>query len=472
MVVEEEIDLREYVAVLIRHWKWIAALAILAAVVAFVVSLLMPPTYEAEAAIAVVRVRTDVTFTSQMVTLSEDELANRAMDVNARRTALVALATSNDVAVQVLDEIGDRLEPDERNVLDLLATVEASNEGDLISIKVRHGDPNTAAATANAWARSYERHVNTLYGTVGDLDATIVTQVKAAEETYNAAQAALEAFLGDNRIAVLEREIAARQELLQVYQTALNDAQTQPVSLEMSTRRQVLEDYYKEMQEIERWLADLRALRAQVERTSTSLASRVGNALALIFLQSQALGGVGNLPVQLQIDLTAGQSEGVELGDVDTLIEVLEARRTEARDQIDTLAAALVTEGPSEVIVGSDNPLNLRIAALDVEILALQEKLETERAREQNLQQARDLAWSTYQTLTQKQAEVGIASQVTGTEVRLAASALPPKDPGSPRKLLNTAVAGALGLMLGVFGAFAIEWWQGDEMAQAREPED
>ena len=342
---EEEIDLQEYVAVLIRYWKWIAALAILTAVAALVGSLLMPPTYEAEAAIAIVRVRTDVTFTSQMVTLSEDELANRAMDVNARRTALVALATSNDVAARVLDEIGDRLEPDERNVLDLLATVEASNEGDLISIKVRHGDPNTAAATANAWVRSYERHVNALYGTVGDLDATIVTQVKAAEETYNAAQAALEAFLGDNRIAVLEREIAARQELLQVYQTALNDAQTQPFNLEMSKRRQVLEDYYKEMQEIERWLADLRALRAQVERTSTSLASRVGNALALILLQSRALGGADNLPVQLQIDLTAGQSEGVELGDVDALIEVLQARRTEAQDQINTLAAVLVTGG-------------------------------------------------------------------------------------------------------------------------------
>ena len=124
------------------------------------------------------------------------------------------------------------------------------------------------------------------------------------------------------------------------------------------------------------------------------------------------------------------------------------------------------------MIVGSDNPLNLRIAALDVEILALQEKLEAERAQKQYLQQARDLAWSTCQTLMQKQAEVGIASQVTGTEVRLAASALPPADPVSPRKLLNTAVAGALGLMLGVFGAFAIEWWQGDEMAQAREPED
>lgn len=38
-----------------------------------------------------------------------------------------------------------------------------------------------------------------------------------------------------------------------------------------------------------------------------------------------------------------------------------------------------------------------------------------------------------------------------------------PERPVSPRKMLNTAVAGALGLMLGVFGAFAIEWWQGSE---------
>jgi uncharacterized protein involved in exopolysaccharide biosynthesis len=462
---EEETGLRENVDVLIRHWQWVAAAAILAAVAAFVVSLLIPPTYEAEVAVAIVRMRTDVTFTSQMVTLTEDELGNRALDVNARRAALVALATSSNVAVQVLDEVGDRLGPNERNVHVLLDRVEASNEGDLISIRVHHRDPDVTATIANAWARNYQRHVNTLYGTIGELDTTVLTQVKAAEETYNAAQAALEEFLGDNRVAALEREIATRQELLQTYQTARSAVQKEPVDLQLSNRHQVLADYYGDLQEIERWLADLRALRFQVEKGSTSPAARTGNALALIFLRSRALGGSGNLPVQLQVDINAGQSEGVVLDDVDSLAEVLEARLVETQEQIDALTATLATQEPNEVAVESDNPLNLRIAALDVEILALQEELEGEYAQKRELEQVRDLAWDTYRTLTRKQAEVGIASQVTGTEVRVATSAVPPQNPVSPRKVLNTAVAGVLGTMLGIFGAFAIEWWRGREGA-------
>jgi len=459
---EEEIDLRAYVEVLIRYWKWIVGLALVAAVMALVVSFLLPPTYEAGAAVAIVRTRTDVTFDPRMVTLSEDELANRGLDVNARRDALVALVSSSDIAAEVLDEVGIQLKPDERNVPDLLNMVEASNDGDLISIKVRYRDPITATMIANAWAQNYERHVNNLYGAAGDSGVTIAAQVGPAQVTYDAAQAALEAFLGDNRIATLGREIAARQELLDAYQAARNAAQTQPVSLQMSTRRQVLADYYNDLQQIERWLADARALRAQVEAGSGSAAANTGDALALIFLRSKALGGSGGLPVQLQVDMTAGQSESVQLADVDTLIEVLETRRTETQEQIDALTATLVAEEPEEVTVEPDNLLNVRITTLNAEILALQEELEAQQAQQRELQEARDLAWSTYQTLVRKQVEVDVASQTTGTEVRLAASAVPPENPVSPRKMVNTAVAGALGLMLGVFGAFVAEWWRGE----------
>ncbi|RLC66737.1 MAG: lipopolysaccharide biosynthesis protein, partial [Chloroflexi bacterium] len=55
---EEEIDLRQYVEVLIRYWMWIAGLALLAAVAAFVVSLLLPETYRVQSTVTVIRSRT------------------------------------------------------------------------------------------------------------------------------------------------------------------------------------------------------------------------------------------------------------------------------------------------------------------------------------------------------------------------------------------------------------------------------
>jgi len=55
-------------------------------------------------------------------------------------------------------------------------------------------------------------------------------------------------------------------------------------------------------------------------------------------------------------------------------------------------------------------------------------------------------------------------------EVRLASHAAVPTEPVSPRKKLNTAVAGALGLFVGVFGAFAVEYWR-QEKPVAQPPE-
>ena len=57
-------------------------------------------------------------------------------------------------------------------------------------------------------------------------------------------------------------------------------------------------------------------------------------------------------------------------------------------------------------------------------------------------------------------AEAEVAVQVPGSEVRLATRALRPVRPMARGRLMSTAIAGMLGLMLGVFGAFALEWWR------------
>ena len=68
---EEEIDLREYVEVLIRYWKWIVRAALAAAVVALVVSLLLPPTYEATALVAVTKPRYAMQFDPRFEILND-----------------------------------------------------------------------------------------------------------------------------------------------------------------------------------------------------------------------------------------------------------------------------------------------------------------------------------------------------------------------------------------------------------------
>ena len=422
---EEEIDLREYINVIVRRWKWILGITLTTVVTAAIVSFfLLAPVYEAKAGVIIVKSRSEVTFEPKYRTLTEEELGSVGIDINARRKALEALVKSSSVASEVIAKLGSTLEPEEQDVNTLLEMVETKANGDLISIKVRGKDPSKIAAIANAWGEDYEEYVNELYGGSPQSLGDIQTQVAEAESSYKEVQEALARFTGDNQIEALTREIGAKQN--------------------------TLADHYTTGRSLDRLIADVRALRDQSRQETASSPTGTGNSLSIMLLQASAFTLLSpGLPVELQLsfDDMAGLESSAEeqVQDLDALLSILEARREEVQSLID--------EG-----------------TLQQEILQLQEQLERERARKQELTSARDLAWETYDTLARKEAEVGVASQVTDTEVRLAVPAVEPKEPVAPNKVLNIAVAGMLGLMAGVFGAFFIEFLESGEKQGMAEP--
>jgi len=431
--VEEEIDLRAYLDVIIRRWKWIVAITLVAVITAAIVSFfLIAPLYEARAGVMIIKSKSEITFEPKYRTLTEEELARAGVDIASRRKALEALVASSSVAVEVMAKLGPTLDPEEREVSILLEMVDMETTGDLIYIAVRSTDPKKAAAIANAWGEVYETYVNELYSGRPQSAEDIGAQVVEGRETYEGAQEALAKFMGDNRIEILSREIGAKQNSLA--------------------------DYYATKQGLDRLIGDARALRDQLRKepssstasdlsilllranaftTSTSLPLQPSTSLPLQPSTSLPLQPSTSLPLQLQLSL--GQMAGLEgsaeeqLRNLDTLISVLDARREEVQ--------SLIGEG-----------------SIQQEVLQLQEQLEREEARKREMTQARDLAWETYQTLARKAAEVEVSAQVTDTEVRFAVPAVEPKSPVAPKKKLNIAIAGVLGLMVGGFGAFLMEY--------------
>jgi capsular polysaccharide biosynthesis protein len=105
-----------------------------------------------------------------------------------------------------------------------------------------------------------------------------------------------------------------------------------------------------------------------------------------------------------------------------------------------------------------DEPLSQEIARRERDVRSLQADISRLNQVKTDLQQDRDLAWQAYNNLLSKEQELKIASASEGTEVRFASPALPPRRPVSPRKMMNTAVGLALGLMLSVFGAFLFDY--------------
>ena len=86
-------------------------------------------------------------------------------------------------------------------------------------------------------------------------------------------------------------------------------------------------------------------------------------------------------------------------------------------------------------------------------------KLEHETSLERELTNERDLAWTTYQILLQKETEIQTGSP-TNTEVSLAGEAIPPENPISRGTVLKTVVGGAMGIFLGIILVLATTWWK------------
>lgn len=385
----EEIDLSEYIDVIVRRWKLIMGVMVVCVMAAGIASFLLPPVYEARAGVLV---------------------RTQQAETEADQKEWAALAEGGSVATLVIDKLGDTLPQGERNASALLVKVDTQTRGDLVLIKVRNRDPKKAATIANAWGEAYEGYVNELYGTSPQSAQDIGAEAVEAKRAYDEAQDELVRFKGDNRIEILTREIEARQN--------------------------TLDDYYATKRAIDQLIANAKALRGLPGEGSSPMG--VTSNLSILLLKAKAFDLLlPDLPegLLLSLDQVTDRDSTIDeqRGDLDTLIAVLEARQQEVKTLIEEMS-------------------------LQREILTLQEELAREEAREEELTRASELAWNTYETLTNRAAK--LSAQEPDTEARLAVQAVEPNSPVAPNKEINIAVGGVLGLVVGIIGAFGVEYLQ------------
>ncbi|MBI5034140.1 MAG: polysaccharide biosynthesis tyrosine autokinase [Chloroflexi bacterium] len=106
----------------------------------------------------------------------------------------------------------------------------------------------------------------------------------------------------------------------------------------------------------------------------------------------------------------------------------------------------------------TNEPITKVVDQLHQQVNELQAQLESESAKKQELVRARDLAWSTYSTLSNKAAEMNVAAQAAGTVVRIATPAVAPKNPTGTGKSIKTLIGLMVGFLLGVGIAFGYEF--------------
>ncbi len=175
---EDTFDLRDYFDVLIRRWKFLLAMPILAMIAAALASAAVKPTYEATAVIALAPATLSVPTTSQAPPYYLMVGSPSNLPTAYSPTYYIAVLNSADVVAQVAPQAATTISSD-------------GNDKSLIDITARGDDPQKVAATANTWAQVGAVRLRQLLMPNG-------ADVAAAQKKLDAADQALIAFAQAN----------------------------------------------------------------------------------------------------------------------------------------------------------------------------------------------------------------------------------------------------------------------------------
>jgi len=299
---EDEINLRNYIDVLVRRWKWIVGVTLVATLLAGVVSFATPPTYEATAAV----------FVLSLVQPS-------ASKVLISPQTQLAFLQSNDVAQRVVQTLGDKLSAEEKKELlrtgsgspGIVRTNADTNDKSLFRVTAQAGQAQNAADIANAWA---------------DAGAEAINQA----ENQGLSQS----------VPLLRQDVgrtgkdlqAAEENIRRIYQDLQIDLLTQ----QLARVQNILNSQFAERENVKSALAQAQTLRQQVQQGLISLSPEM-----LLNLQTTATAS-GN-PLLIQPSQFVNLTKPQQLDQLDAIIAALNGRQQALSSSIDSMSVQVST---------------------------------------------------------------------------------------------------------------------------------
>lgn len=404
---EDEIDIRAQILVVLRAWRVILGLAVLAALSAGAYAWTLPNTYETEALVSITPGRISL------------DLSGVQQSGSVTAAAYIELAESSTVVQAVFDAAGpgmlDRITTVTR--LRRLLEAEASANAPLLRLRVTDTDPARAAALANLWAETFAAQAGVLYSQ-DQANLAVYSEAEAeALAALTAADTALADFQAGNPINILQAQLNSQQASLT--------------------------DYLNRAHEAELLSGDLQDLLARLERLPANAPAALADDLALLALTSRVYGGqLGNDP------------DGLESGSrlqlvIDGSQPATNATVTDQRALAEDLLASLEARRQS---------LAAQATGVEPAILALQGQVAAAQAQADQLTRARDLAAETYSALAIQVREANVAVRQTANVAQVAGAASVPNQATGPSRATYLLLGASLGAVLGVGLALAREF--------------
>lgn len=397
---EEEIDLRPYLEVLLQQAKWIIGTAVLFAIIAFTIIYFSQNTYKATALVFVTENSDIFRFDPRI-----EEVTNREP-----LTALPELAESDMILAELIkDEAVVGVSTIE--ALRKMVLAESGSDRSIIRLSVTAEDPEKSARIANLWAELFITQINTIMGIQDDGQVT---------------------FFGD-QLAQAEQALQTAEDNLVTFQE-INRSSTISNTLTFYNQEQTL--YLANQQDFTRLIQDAIQLREQLASQPGNNPASISDQIVGLTLQMEGFNSNSPTPLFLQIDSDTsliGNSKNEQLAFLDRLIELLQFKLS---------------------------MIESRLSSLESEILQLQQEWQEAVTTYERLANARLIANETYLSLARKVEEEKITTQDENRGLRIISEAVIPNVAESRNTVLFTFAAGIIGTLVSIVVLFTITWWR------------
>lgn len=427
---EDEIDLRVYVEILWRARYVVLGVTLIAAAAAFAVSrLLLPQVYEASS-LLVVETPARASEEPRFRLMPDGSVALDAQTLAPVQAVALTPAGYEQIAESEAFQalLRERLgEAAGRGGTGFRLSARVVGQTNLLELTAEARDPVMAARRANEAAALLLQEVERLNSSRMERALALLgEQIRQSREALDQAVERLQAFSEQGPpVERLQSEQEAKLKLIAEYQGRLD-----ALDVSLAAEKAKLEALQAQLAREPRTVSLNRALSAEGAALVQALpGSQDGTAEGLVNLRDEQLN-----PVYVELQKEVALQQAAVAG--------LQREREAVR-------AAL------ERLTGELQDLTAQLVRAEADRRELSWQAETARS-------AYERAAAQYEA--QKAA---LASRLGESTLTLVREAVPPEAPARPRPGLNAAVAGFLGLMASIFGAFVAELWRRPEAARS-----
>ena len=414
---EEEIDLREYINVLLKRKGVIILIFLIAVITAAIVSyFVLQPVYEANVVIAV----------------SEPKIKNSLVDEISLED-YKNLIKNIEIEEELIQKLGLNKPPLELTPYDLeqMLTIELPKGTNLIKMNLQAPNSKLTKDIINTWATLFvDKNKRLYFDEVKKVKISVEDRLKHAEQDFFEIEEEVIRFRGTNNIEIIEIE----NEVMYKMENILNYEAMCKIENILSYKSRLLDIQLSLEKEKARKEQIITALNEQ-EKILKLNKSIVDNQ----FFQ------------QLISNITDDNLEIANLTYVSEEINPIYYNLTQQLISTNISIASLIAE---------ENQLTQNVVDFNASLEELKKEFTEKKLILSQLNREYNAKEELYNNLHTQAEEIRLTEAAEVDLLKISSLAYEPRAPIKPNKKLNILIAGVLGLFVGVFVAFFLEFWQ------------